>query len=266
MTLEKSDFHKIDLLLKYILAVAGQEDWESRELGPIHLIKYLYLADLAYAERKDGETFTGLTWTFHHFGPWSVEAYKRIEPVITEIGAKEKTISHPRYEEDIIRWSVQDDQLYADLESQLPLVIVASIKQAVHQFGSDTESLLQYVYTTWPMLTAAPEETLDFRPPDHIKTKYEQAPSPLPSKASSDDKAKRKEALRSIRERLKAKVKSKEGRRILRSTPPRYDEVFFEGVKWLDSLAGKPIEPVKGTARFSSDIWKSKARFDPDIS
>ena len=116
------------------------------------------------------------------------------------------------------------------------------------------------------MLTAAPEETLDFRPPDHIKTKYEQAPSPLPSKASSDDKAKRKEALRSIRERLKAKVKSKEGKRILRSTPPRYDEVFFEGVKWLESLAGKPIEPVKGTARFSSDIWKSKARFDSDIS
>jgi len=141
-------------------------------------------------------------------------------------------------------------------------VITTFIKQAIHQFGSDTESLLEYVYQTWPMLTAAPGETLDFTPPDHIRTKDER----VPAKVSPDDKAKRKEALRSIGERLKAKVKSKEGKRRLRSTPPRYDEVFFEGVKWLDSLAGKPVEPVKGTVHFSSDIWKSKARFDPDIS
>jgi hypothetical protein len=45
--------------LKYILAAAGQEDYGNREVGPIHLINYVYLADLAFAERHGGETFTG---------------------------------------------------------------------------------------------------------------------------------------------------------------------------------------------------------------
>ena len=76
------DTKRFDLLLKYILAAAGQEDPGHRELGPIHLIKYLYLADLIFAEKHGGETYTGALWRFHHFGPWSPEVYSRIEPVI----------------------------------------------------------------------------------------------------------------------------------------------------------------------------------------
>ena len=40
------DINKVDQLLKYILAAAGQEDFRNREVGPIHLIKYVYLAGL----------------------------------------------------------------------------------------------------------------------------------------------------------------------------------------------------------------------------
>jgi hypothetical protein len=43
----KMDINKVELLLKYILVAAGQEDLGNREVGPIHLIKYVYLADLA---------------------------------------------------------------------------------------------------------------------------------------------------------------------------------------------------------------------------
>jgi hypothetical protein len=53
------NINKVDLLLKYILAVAGQEDYGNREVGPIHLIKYVYLADLAFAEKHGGETDHG---------------------------------------------------------------------------------------------------------------------------------------------------------------------------------------------------------------
>jgi hypothetical protein len=53
------DINKVDLLLKYILAATGQEDFGNREVGPIHLVKYVYLADLAFAEKHGGETFTG---------------------------------------------------------------------------------------------------------------------------------------------------------------------------------------------------------------
>lgn len=53
------DIKKVDLQLKYILVAAGQEDLGHREVGPIHLIKYVYFADLAFAEKQGGETFTG---------------------------------------------------------------------------------------------------------------------------------------------------------------------------------------------------------------
>ena len=40
------DTAKVDLLIQFALAVAAEEDaLAERELGPIHLIKYVYLAD-----------------------------------------------------------------------------------------------------------------------------------------------------------------------------------------------------------------------------
>ncbi len=51
---------RVDLLLQYALLVAGEQDeFLDRQLGPIHLIKYVYLADLFHAKRNNGVTFTG---------------------------------------------------------------------------------------------------------------------------------------------------------------------------------------------------------------
>ena len=37
---------KIDLLIQYAILIAGQEDeYLDRQLGPIHLIKYVYLEE-----------------------------------------------------------------------------------------------------------------------------------------------------------------------------------------------------------------------------
>jgi hypothetical protein len=36
------NIHKVDLVLKYILAAAGQEDFGNQEVGPIHLVKYIW--------------------------------------------------------------------------------------------------------------------------------------------------------------------------------------------------------------------------------
>ena len=35
--------------------------------------------------------------------------------------------------------------------------------------------------------------------------------------------------------------------------PPRYDEVFAEGMRWLDSLAGPPIRESEGTLEIRLD-------------
>jgi len=263
--LKNPDFERIDILLKYILTVAGQEDWENRELGPIHLIKYVYLTDLAYAEHTNGKTFTGLPWRFHHFGPWAVESYQRIEPALSEIGAQKKVISHPKYEDDIERWSIQSDRLCDTLENKLHFIITGAVQRYVHCFGSDTATLLDFVYKTWPMIRARPGDVLTFNPPKYIK---KQVDKEIPAESlTTRQQKKRKAEIESAKKRLREKLdaRKRKQRQKVRPTLPRYDEIFYKGVDTLDSLAGKPIESMESTAVFSNTIWTSKARFDPDV-
>jgi hypothetical protein len=54
------DQDRIDHVIQLAVLVAGREDDPfDRELGPIHLIKYVYLADLAHAERHGGRRTRG---------------------------------------------------------------------------------------------------------------------------------------------------------------------------------------------------------------
>ena len=154
----------VDKVLQYALLAAGEEeDFRDRELGPIHLIKYVYLADLAFAAQNNGETFTGTDWKFHKFGPWSFALHERIEPALQSVNALKKTFpSDYPDKEDWIRWSLSDDSLFESLNRELPLVVTSSVKRAVHNFGNATPDLLHYVYATLPMCNAAPGEQLDF--------------------------------------------------------------------------------------------------------
>jgi len=92
---------RTDLLLKYALVVAGQEDPGNREVGPIHLIKYVYLGDLAFSEGNSGETYTGVPWRFHHFGPWSEAVFERVKAVTQLVGARERRISSAKFGETV---------------------------------------------------------------------------------------------------------------------------------------------------------------------
>ena len=85
-----------------------------------------------------------------------------IKPTALSAGAIEKKISHPKYEDDFTRWRLCNDALVDGIEKRLPLVVIAGVKRAIRNFGSDTSGLLHYVYSTKPMLTAAPGDQLDF--------------------------------------------------------------------------------------------------------
>ena len=255
------DINTVDDLLKYILAAAGQEDPGNRELGPIHLVKYVYLADLAHSQRHKGSTYTNIPWIFHRFGPWSTEVYKRIEPVVREIDASERKISSPKYEDDFFRWELVDDELFEELDRQLPFEITLAIKKAVHEFGDDTSALLHYVYATDPMLRAAPGEHLPFKPyPECEEDTIETQPS---TKALRLSKTARKRLKEKIEAMLSEKLAKKKKPSVY--TPPRYDQVFFEGQKWLDEIAGEPIESQQGQLSFSKEIWKSPSRTESDV-
>lgn len=255
------DINRVDTLLRYILSVAGQEDPDNRELGPIHLVKYVYLADLAHSQRHKGSIYTNVPWIFHRFGAWSPEVYKRIEPVVREIDASERRISSPKHEDDFFRWELVDDKLFEELDRQLPFEITLAIKKAVHEFGDDTSGLLHFVYATDPMLRAAPGEYLSFKPyPEYEEDDTEPQPSVKAQRLSKTAKKRLKEKINAM---LSEKLAKKKKPSVY--TPPRYDQIFFEGQKWLDEITGEPIESQEGQLSFTKDVWKSPFRAESDV-
>ena len=88
------------------------------------------------------------------------------------------------------------------------------------------------------------------------------APAVIPAQAGIQKKkkllAERKGALRTFKKR-KPKL-------IYPVANPRYDEIYDEGVKWLDSLAGPEFSEGTITVHFSEEVWDSVTRKDDDLS
>lgn len=257
------DTQKVDLVIQYALAVAAEaEDFGDRELGPIHLIKLVYLADLAYAEENQGETFSGAPWRFHHFGPWAAEVFRRLGPAAHTIDAIERHFPSQYKEEDAFRWKAQGLGLADRLEPRLPFPVASAIRRHVRTYGNDTTGLLHYVYKTAPMLQAAPGEALDFRSVLEGSVVEPEGSGELPPLPQLS-KAKIKKLKALVKRRLEEKKQTKV--LLAPDPPPRYDGVFEKGQEWLDSLAGEPLQPGRIRLRFADSIWKSPARRDPGL-
>jgi hypothetical protein len=109
------------------------------------------------------------------------------------------------------------------------------------------------------MLRARPGDCLDLRPELEPVEAEEATPvEPLPEIKLS------KTRLKKMREEVQRRLaKKREARRtVVPQPPPRYDEVFAEGVAWLD---GPEPEPRRGKLSFSDDVWTSRARGDTEL-
>ena len=258
---------RVDTLLRFVLAVAAEEDeLRDRELGPIHLLKYLYLADLAYAERHAGETYTGASWRFHHFGPWSQEVFQRIEPALQSADAEAKRMSS-RYADDFTRYRLAGydaEQIRSEAERVLPMLVQSTLSRAIHEFGSDTASLLRHVYRSAPMVNAAPEEVLDFA--TAVRETREVYTSSVNEPLVRANKRERQRRMNEIREEVQRRLSKRQPLTPPSLGPaPRYDDVFAAGVQWLDELAGAPVPPAAGELTIDQSVWKSQARREPDV-
>lgn len=256
---------RVDSIIQYTLTVASENDWGEQELKPIHLIKYVYLADLDYASRNQGETYTGINWQFFRFGPWSKEVNDRLEPALSIVGAQKKVIEHTNYKS--IFWFFPKGKPVIDLERTFDdRLLPITIQGLVRKYGNETKALLHDVYKTLPMLHAAPFEILNFSrviqepgPPEKSQPSSEQ---------TARQKKKRKAKLESIKKGFQKKMAQKKqelAQNQAERSKPCYDEVFWEGVQTLEKLAGEEIPPGRITCSFSDEFWKSKARYDPDL-
>ena len=258
---------RIEQLFQYILAcAAGADDFRERELGAIHLLKYAYLADLAYAKGHDGSTYTGMDWRFHHFGPWSADAHDRIRPsLVDQAGATARSIPS-LHGDDYVRYrfsTSQANQIEAALTQTLPLVVSGALARAVHQHGSDTADLLRQVYLTSPMLAARPSDVLDFT--SGIEPSEPPAPSVPRARRSKAETRRRTVALVAGRAKIQQLVAKRRSTRVAPDPQPRYDDVFFSSLEKLDREAGVPPKGSSGMLSFDDSVWSSSQRRDPEI-
>ena len=73
-----------------------------------------------------------------------------------------------------------------------------------------------------------------------------------------------KERIRQLREKRKSRRLKKFLVNPVKN--PRHDEVYEEGIAWLDDLAGPKLTSGEKVAEFSDDVWKSPARKGEDVS
>ena len=261
------DQTRTEIVVQFALLVAGEEDSPfDRQLGPIHLIKYVYLADLANARRNDGKVFTGADWRFHKFGPWSNAIHEVIDPALRKIGAKKLQFESDYGADDWVRYSVRDDCLLAEKGRSLPAWIAMQLRLDVHKFGKDTPAFLDYVYKTKPMLSASPNDYLDFSlEVESFTEKMQDRPQLRVDKLST---RKRKQ----FRERLGRLRKEQQRRKTARPNlldpvaSRRHDDIYEKGIAWLDRLAGPQLESADCFVEFSGEVWNSPTRKAGDVS
>jgi hypothetical protein len=261
------DERRIDILIQYALLLAGAEEERThRDLGPIHLIKYVYLADLVYAERNAGQTFTGVEWNFYKFGPWSQTVNARVAPALASIGADQYNFpSDYGDRDDWVRWCLRDETRLEECEKAVPPVIAMALPPLVHRFLKDTPSLLDHVYRTRPMLNTAPGEYLDFNPAERDEKPKGDAANLRMDTISEKQKKRYRDRVRQLQLQLNKRTE-KPPSLVNPMADARYDDTFEKGVQWLDSLAGDRIEQGEYVAEFSDDVWNSVARKGGDVS
>ena len=116
------------------------------------------------------------------------------------------------------------------------------------------------------MLAAAPGESLQFdhladEPPPRLPAPMATGGKPLP--AISRTKIKK---LKARIEKIYEERTAREQRELVApDPPPLYDEVYYQGVEWLEQLAGSPVEETRGKLTFDNSIWKSPGRRDPEL-
>jgi len=158
-------------LLKFIVGYATQNDIS---LTTVRLVKFLYLADLYYARAHEGRTLTTFPWAFVHYGPYCSEAFNAIQKAESAGIICMKSLESKFSDDEMYSlFYCEDTSDLDEIENNIPIEIIGSLKTAIKKYGDDTPFLLDHVYfETEPMKEARKGKLLDFS----------KARSPIPTK------------------------------------------------------------------------------------
>ena len=237
------DTDRVDLVLQYILASAGERHGGEREVSAMQMVKYAWLADAAHAARHDGDTFTHAPWTFSQYGPHAPEVEARIAPVARRIGASTRGAYY----------LLEDDDLghRRAAELSLPAPVTVALQRAIRAFSHDTHGLLVHVYAADPMRRCLPGEPLDFTP---VATP--EPPAPLAPLSPLSPRARAALTARRAMARAPAVAPT--------AYAPRYDDCFVAGQRALDAPE-RALVACGGTLTVEPSAWSAPARRERDV-
>lgn len=216
---------KVTILTQALLNFAKEQGFGGLTLTT--LTKLIYLADVYYARKNNGETFSGADWKFHHFGPYSYQLSEAIEKKIKGVQVEAGETRDQGHAFKLIKFS--DYGKTATMQdTNLGIGITSTIQSDLKKFNGNLNALLEHVYFhTEPMEGATPGDKLDFSKCEVLNFKDFKA---IPSKDKTPDKIKKGKALLAA---LKAKREGKQS--ILeRYTPPKYDEHYNQSHTLID--------------------------------
>ncbi len=126
--------------------------------------------------------------------------------------------------------------------------------------------LLKYVYKTTPMLSASPNEQLDFSGASNSAAPITSERQQL--RVDKLSAKKRKQFIQRLGKLRQTRRKCSTERHHLVDPVknPRHDEIYEEGVTWLNCIVAPSLPVGESTVEFTEEVWKSSARKGNDVS
>jgi hypothetical protein len=187
------------------------------------LHKFVYLADVYMAEETAGRTYTGETWRFLHYGPFS----SGIATALDRVEARGLVYCEHRELEnkdaEYVLYSPRSGATETLRDIDVPGAVALKLAADLRRYARNLPALLDCVYFhTEPMEGAAPGDVLRFdRCVMTSIAEYKTIPM-LPL-----SKAKIKRARESLRTRLRESVEA-------RSAAGPIDEILLQGIAALE--------------------------------
>lgn len=209
-----------DLLLRNLIVYLVTELRDADiSFGKTKLVKLLYLVDAAHY-RSRRRQLTGLSWVFHHYGPYAFGIDAALKSLRFDIPQERADIGSGR-EAIVFR---PPYRLQAQMKPEALYEAKPLIDRVLSEWGAaDLNELLDFVYfDTEPMASARRGEPLDFSliPPPTLRRSEEGYASGALSVAAQ--------------ERLRQYL-AVERRTAPLDPSPRYDDVYWDAVARMDA-------------------------------
>lgn len=221
----------VDLLLRNLITYIVTELSDAEvSFGKTKLVKLLYLADVAHY-RSYRAQLTGLSWVFHHYGPYAFEIDSALKGLRFDI-PQEKAEVGPGREAIVFR---PPRYLQAQMQPEALYEAKPLIDRVLREWGPvDLNELLDFVYfDTEPMANARRGQSLDF------------SLIPEPASRRSREAGWKAPVLSVAAQEKLRRFLAVERPAALLDPPPRYDEAYWAAVARMDADEQRGLPDVE---------------------